>query len=127
MIKKAKEKSILFVDGNPTRKKQTSSRIRMQGFKVELAQDGFHAIHLIEKRLFDLVIIQGDELHDMPAMEISGLLRNTYDRESLPILAILSHNNGEEAQALTESGVNEVITDNGNFNLILQGVKKLLN
>ena len=117
--------SILYINGNDTRKKQTSSRLRMQALDVELAQGGFHAIHLAEKYPFDLVIIQGDELEDMPAEEVTGLLRNIHTRDELPILAILGHADDDYAATLAESGVNEIIIDNGNFNLILKEIEKI--
>tara|TARA_Y100000590_G_scaffold281237_1_gene316088 strand:+ start:119344 stop:119850 length:507 start_codon:yes stop_codon:yes gene_type:complete len=119
------EYNILYVDGNETRKKQTSSRLRMQAFNVELAQGGFHAIHLVEKHPFNLVIIQGDELEDMPAEEIVGLLRNVHTRDELPILAILPEADDEAAASLAESGANEIIINNGNFNMVLSEIEKL--
>jgi len=122
---KKSEKSILFVDGNTVRKKRVSSRLRMQGYKTELANGGFHAIQLVEKRVFDLVIIQGNDLDDMPAEEVVGLLRNIHPRPELPILAILLEADDESAATLAEAGASEIFIDSGNFNHILQEVKKI--
>lgn len=117
------EYSILYIDGSETRKKQTSSRLRMQAFNVELAQGGFHAISLAEKQHFDLIIIIGDDLQDMPCIEVSSLLRNIHSRDELPILAILTEADDEEAASLAESGVNEIKVYNGNFNMILSEIE----
>ncbi len=119
------EYNILYIDGNDTRKKQTSSRFRMQAFNVELAGGGFQAIHLVEKHPFDLVILQGDEAEDMPAEEIVGLLRNIHGRDELPILAILPEADDEMAASLAESGVNEIIINDGNFNKVLSEIEKI--
>lgn len=117
--------SILLIDGVETRKKQISSRLRMQSFDVELAEGGFHAIHMAEKKTFNLVIIQGDDLEDMPAEEVTGLVRSIHSRDQLPILVILSEADDEYAAILAESGVNEILVSNGNFNLILTEIQKL--
>ncbi len=117
--------SILLIDGNDTRKKQTSSRLRMQNFVVETAQGGFHCVHMVEKQKFDLLIIQGDELEDMPAEEVTLLVRNIHTKAELPILAILSEEDDEEASGLIQSGVNEVVINTGNFNLILKEIEKI--
>lgn len=117
--------TILFIDGNDTRKKQTSSRLRMQNFVVEIAQGGFHSIHLVEKEKFDLIIIQGDELEDMPSQEVVSLLRNIHTREELPVLAILTEADDDLATALAESGANEILINTGNFNIILKEIEKI--
>lgn len=117
--------SILLIDGNETRKKQMSSRLRMQNFSVDLAQNGFHSIHMVEKQPYQLIIIHGNDLDDMPAEEVIGLVRNIHPRDELPILAILSEPDDDYAVILAESGVNEILTDNGNFNTILAEIKKI--
>lgn len=117
--------NILYIDGNDTRKKQTASRLRMQAFDVQIAQGGFHSIHLAEKSLFDLVITQGNELEDMPVEEVVGLLRHIHPIDVLPILAILVEADDETAATLVKFGANEVVVNNGNFNTILKEVEKI--
>lgn len=117
--------TILFIDGNDVRKKQTSSRLRMQNFVVEIVGGGFHAIHLVEKENFNMIITQGDDLEDMPAEEVVSLIRNIHSREELPILSILSEADDEVATALANSGANEIIINTGNFNVILKEIEKL--
>ncbi|MFT6068167.1 MAG: DNA-binding response OmpR family regulator [Bacteriovoracaceae bacterium] len=97
----------------------------MQNFVVETAQGGFHCIHLVEKQSFDLLIIQGDELEDMPAEEVSALVRNIHSRDELPILAILLEEDDDEATSLAQSGVNDIVINTGNFNLILKEIEKI--
>jgi DNA-binding response OmpR family regulator len=116
---------ILFIDGNDSRKKQTSSRLRMQNFDVEIAQGGFHSIYLVERESFGLIIIQGDELEDMPAEEVISLLRNIHTREELPIMAILAQVDDDVAADLANSGANEILINTGNFNLILKEIEKI--
>ena len=117
--------TILFIDGNDTRKKQTSSRLRMQNFVVEIAQGGFHSIHMVEKEKFDLIILQGDELEDMPSQEVVSLIRNIHSPKEMPILAILLEEDDELASSLAESGTNEIIINTGNFNMILKEIEKI--
>lgn len=125
MAKLKDEYNILYVDGNDMRRKQISSRLRMQAFDVELVQGGFQAIHSIEKHQFDLLIIVGDVLEDMPSQEVAALARNIHSRDELPILAILAEDDDEQAASLAESGVNEIIVYNGNFNMILSEIEKI--
>ena len=99
---------ILLVDGDTNRKNNFASRLRVQGFDVELSNGGFHSVHLCENFDYSSVIIIGDS-HDMPGLEILNLLRSYKNKEDLPIIFINKTNNQEDVLTAFDFGANDYI------------------
>ncbi|MBH48212.1 MAG: hypothetical protein CME71_08590 [Halobacteriovorax sp.] len=85
----SKRQSILIVDDNQQRKMALSSRLRMQGYTIDIATGGFHSIHLIEKNHYNLVLII-DDMEDMAAHETIGLIRACKSSSGIPVIVLRS-------------------------------------
>lgn len=91
-----KRQSILIVDDNQQRKMALSSRLRMQGYTIDIATGGFHSIHLLEKNHYNLVLII-DDMEDMAAHETIGLIRACKGSSQTPVIVLRS--SGQELES----------------------------
>tara|TARA_R110000868_G_scaffold117600_6_gene312256 strand:- start:2336 stop:2722 length:387 start_codon:yes stop_codon:yes gene_type:complete len=91
----SKRQSILIIDDNQQRKMALSSRLRMQGYTIDIATGGFHSIHLIEKNHYNLVLII-DDMEDMAAHETIGLIRACKSSSATPVIVLRS--SGQELE-----------------------------
>jgi PleD family two-component response regulator len=115
---------ILLVDGDTNRKNNFASRLRVQGYDVELPNGGFHALHLIEKMEYFSIIIIGNT-HDMPGLEILSLIRNHKDKEELPVIFINKTTNQEDVLSAFEYGANDFIVYSPQcFSSVVEKLKK---
>lgn len=101
-------KKILLLDEDQIRRNNTNSRLRTHGFDPELAEGGFHVLHLIEKFKFGAVVIFGNS-HDMSGLEIITLARVQFKKDQLPIIYIHRGKNQEDIIEAFTLGANEVI------------------
>ncbi|MCP4912235.1 MAG: response regulator [Oligoflexia bacterium] len=121
--------TILIADDNITRRNNTSSRLRLQGYETELATGGFHVIHLLEQakkndfRYRMLMIVQ--DMEDMAGKEILYLARDIEKKEAMPILFLSQTKDAEEVLNLMQAGANEYLAETDNFKSTLDKVKKL--
>lgn len=131
MTKKKDAPKILMVDENVTRRNNNAQRLRLQGYIVELAMGGFHAIHLVEKDLeegrqsIDLVFVVGD-MEDMPGEEICSLIRHHVpDKGRLPVLFMSEEQDPAQIMILLQDvQINDFLKDTDNFAHILEKIKK---
>lgn len=121
-------KKILLLDEKITRRDQLASRLRMQGFKVELSDGGFHTIHLVEREIFDSCIIFGNMM-DMHAIEIMALVRCVRNKEELQIIFCSATKSPDVILASVEAGASEflVYTDKSFQALLnkIEGFKRI--
>ena len=103
-----------------------ASKLRLDDFEVEFATSGFHLLHLLEKfHDFKMVIINED-MHDMSAPEMMGLVRLAKTKPELPILFISKNINEADIREIILNGANEYIVQTPNFNPILEKAHKYL-
>lgn len=115
---------ILMVDENQTFRNNLASRLRIQGFNVEFANGGFHLLYLLERqRDFSLIILHEDML-DMPAEEIIGMIRINKNKAELPILFISSNDKNDDICDMILNGANEYIVKTANFQPIVDRASK---
>tara|TARA_R110000868_G_scaffold16687_17_gene74250 strand:- start:2470 stop:2856 length:387 start_codon:yes stop_codon:yes gene_type:complete len=91
----SKRQSILIIDENQQRKMSLSSRLRMQGYTIDIATGGFHSIHLLEKNHYNLVLLI-DDMMDMAAHETLGLIRACKSSSKVPVIVLRSE--GQELE-----------------------------
>ena len=103
-----------------------ASKLRLDNFEVEFATSGFHLLHLLE-RLKDIdMLILNEDMHDMSAHEIIGLVRLSKSKTELPILFISKNSDEAEICNLVFNGANEYIVQSPNFRPILERAHKYL-
>lgn len=121
-------RAILLIDDHAQRKTTLSSRLRMQGFTIDVATGGFHAIHLAEKNRYNLIMMI-DDMEDMPVVEALSLIRYKHDSASLPVMIMRSPGkefDREEQKLLKEEQVNEIIVWKDEFSTILRRIQRHL-
>jgi DNA-binding response OmpR family regulator len=97
-----------------------AGKLRIEGLDVELADGGFHLLHLLErfKDNYQMIIINEDML-DMPAFEIITLIRLNKSKAQLPILFISQNGSEEEIDEMILKDANEYIVQTGNYRPIV--------
>lgn len=103
-----------------------AGKLRLEGFEVEFAVGGFHMMHILEKFTDCKMVIVNEDMHDMSAQEIIGLIRLIKSKQELPILFISKSNSEEEICDMIFAGANEYIVQSANFNPILERAHKYL-
>lgn len=104
-----------------------AGKLRLDNFEVEFATGGFHLLHLLEQRNEEVnMIIFNDDMNDMSAQEMIGLVRLSKSKTELPILFISKKNDEEEICEMVFSGANEYVVQTPNFQPILERAHKYL-
>lgn len=88
-------KAILIIDDHQQRKTELSSRLRMQGFSIDVATGGFHSIHLMEKNHYNLVLMI-DDMNDLSTSETVGLIKITALKKNIDIPVMIMRSAGKE-------------------------------
>lgn len=103
-----------------------AGKLRLEGFEVEFATGGFHMLHILEKFTDYKMVIINEDMHDMSAQEMIGLIRLAKSKQELPILFISRNNSEEDICDMVFTGANEYIVQSPNFNPILERAHKYL-
>lgn len=123
---KKKEYTVLLATKSQAYRNNLASTLRMQGYKVELAQGGFHLLHMLENSPefeIDLIIIHED-MDDMSAYEVVSLIRVNKSKSELPIVYISRHNEEEIVSEMLSVDTNDFIVQTPAFSPILSAAKK---
>lgn len=80
-----KSGSLLVVDDNELNRERLANRLRGQGYRLTTAGDGKEALDLLERELFDLVLL--DSL--MPGMSGTEALREIKSRQTLRDIPVI--------------------------------------
>lgn len=98
---------ILLAEDEVTLREITSETLHDWGAEVEVVSNGAEAVasilHSSEK--FDLVLMDL-AMPYLNGTEATRQIREVYDRDALPIIALTSYNTEEQIQSCLESGVN---------------------
>ncbi|MCR9140669.1 MAG: response regulator [bacterium] len=116
---------ILLVDDDPAIRDLVSRRLEESGFDCVTARDGNEALNLVQKRPFDLVLL------DVMLPDINGLtiLRNLREAEAtanLPILMISANDESVQIVEAFNSGADDYITKPINFPVALARIRSRL-
>lgn len=104
-----------------------AAKLRMESFEAEFATGGFHLLHIIEKFSDYKMIIIHEDMSDMSARELIGLIRLARSKQELPILFISKNIDEDVIYDLVLTGANEYIVQTPNFNPILERTHKYHN
>ncbi len=113
---------ILVASENQIFRNTLASRLRIEGFSVEFTEGGFHLLHLIEREVFNLIIIN-ENMHDMSGNEISSLIRTTRTKNEMPIIYIAKSKMEENVIEMIGAGANDFIVQSTNFAPVVERVK----
>lgn len=118
---------ILILSESVNFRQTLATKLRLEGFFVEILQGGFHLLHIMEvQRSIDMIILHED-MHDMSSYETISMVRNMKSKTELPILFVSKTRDEEEIYGLVLAGANEYIVHAANFQQILERTHKYFN
>jgi CheY-like chemotaxis protein len=93
-------KSLLVVDDNPENLKLILMILASGGYELITANDAFQALHAIERRIPDLILLDL-QLPGMDGLELTRRLKDNPETRNIPIVAVTAYAmKGDEAKAL---------------------------
>lgn len=117
--------AVLAVDDNATIRKAISMRLGAKGFEVVTAADGHAALALVDRRAFDLVILDL-KMPQMRGEEVLRQLRQRYSQTQLPVIVLAASNDRADIQRTLELGANDYIVKPGEFPILLARIQTQL-
>lgn len=119
-------KAILIIDDHQQRKTDLSSRLRMQGFTIDVATGGFHSIHLMEKNHYNLVLMI-DDMNDLSTSETVGLIKITAFKKNIDVPVMIMRSAGKELDAdeieyIKKENVSKIYAWKNEFRSILRQI-----
>ncbi|WP_028021790.1 response regulator [Enterovibrio calviensis] len=101
-------KRILVVDDMPINQQIVQEVLISNDFQVELADSGRSAVVKVcpAPELYDAVLMDL-EMPEMNGLEATRIIRETADRESLPIFALTAHTMERDRQRCADAGMND--------------------
>jgi len=119
------EAAVLAVDDNATIRKAISMRLGSKGYKVVTAPDGEEALRLIDKRSFDLVLLDL-QMPGMPGEQILEQLRLRYSETQLPVIMLAASDDKNDIRRTLKLGANDYVIKPGELPILLARIKTQL-
>ena len=102
------------------------SRLRGQGYQVEIAKDPFHSLHLIEEKKFGLAILSTLQ-ENMSSFELLTLMRQNFTKKTLPIIVMVNRRTSEQDLMDTvKVGANSCLVESDNVGQLVKEIEKLI-
>jgi len=116
---------ILVVEDNPDNMKLLGWTLEDAGYSFADAGSAEEALALLEQQLFDLVLMDVS-LPGMDGKEATRRLRGDPRFTSLPIVAVTAHAIECEADAILDSGVDDLVTKPIDETRLLEVIEAML-
>ncbi len=100
---------LLVVDDNEMNRDLLSRRLRREGYKVDLADNGYKALEMIRATKFDLVLLD-IMMPGLSGLELLPLIRETYSLAELPIVMATSKDQSDDIVEGLRRGANDYVT-----------------
>jgi diguanylate cyclase (GGDEF)-like protein/PAS domain S-box-containing protein len=117
--------TILAVDDNATIRRAIAMRLGAHGMRVETAADGKQALDLVERKDFDLVLLDL-QMPEMRGDEVLIHLRQKYSETQLPVIMLAASDDKKDISRTLELGANDYVTKPGDLPILLARIKKQL-
>ncbi|MDA3892001.1 MAG: hybrid sensor histidine kinase/response regulator [Salinivirgaceae bacterium] len=117
--------SILIVDDTPKNLQVLGNTLKLENFKVEFAINGFQALEWIEKKEFDLILLDV-MMPEMDGYEVCEKIRANDKNKNLPIIFLTAKTDSESIVRGFEIGAQDYITKPFNTAELLVRVKTQL-
>jgi PAS domain S-box-containing protein len=119
-------KPLLLVDDEENHRDAFRSRLECVGFQVETATSGSAAFEMLQRRKFELVILDS-VMPEMSGIDLLHLLRDTYSQIDLPVIMLTSPHGGERPAEALSAGANDYIPKPVNFVSAVAQIRAHLN
>lgn len=116
--------TILIVSDDASKKNDMALRLRFLGVKTETCSAGFHAIHLLERESFDIVVIFND-LTDMSGVEVIAITRTFKRQNELPIIYLYDKKHEDSGPKALYMGANMTFEED-NLAEVMGAITKLV-
>lgn len=117
--------SILIVDDTPKNLQVLGNTLKLENYKVEFAINGFQALEWIEKKEFDLILLDV-MMPEMDGYEVCEKIRTDDKNKNLPIIFLTAKTDSESIVRGFEIGAQDYITKPFNTAELLVRVKTQL-
>ncbi|MBE8167259.1 MAG: response regulator [Shewanella sp.] len=101
--------TILLVEDNLINQQVASELLRSADYEVDVADNGQIALDMVSKRNYDAVLMD-IQMPVMDGLTAARALREQYDSESLPIIAMTAHAMSGDREKSLSAGMNAHIT-----------------
>lgn len=118
-------KRILVVDDNDAARKVAEAYLRRAGYAVDLAVSGEHALELIAKSRYDLIVMDL-QMPGMDGIETTVQLRGIHGYENTPVLAFTANSGDEYRRLCLSHGMQGYLPKPIDSDTLLQTVRRLL-
>ncbi len=112
---------LLVVDDNDLNREMLSRRLQRKGFEVMVAEDGPSAMDMIEREMFDLIILD-IMMPGLTGIEVLEILRKRYSAAELPIIMATAKTQSEDVVMALSLGANDYVTKPIDFSVLLARV-----
>ena len=117
--------AVLAVDDNATIRKAISMRLGANGFEVVTAADGPSALALIERRAFDLIILDL-QMPEMRGEEVLKRVRERFSPTQLPVIVLAASSDRRDIQRTLALGANDYVIKPGDLPILLARIRTQL-
>ncbi len=117
---------VLVVEDTPLNMELIIEILDGQGFEVDSADDGEKALKMVEKKLYDLILMD-IELPGMDGTEVAKIIKTKPAYKDVPVLALTAYAMKGDKERLLGKGFNDYISkpiDVSNFMEILKKYRK---
>ncbi len=117
---------VLVVEDTPLNMELIIEILDGQGFEVDSADDGEKALKLVEKKLYDIILMD-IELPGMDGTEVTKVIKTKPAYKDIPVLALTAYAMKGDEERLLGKGFNDYISkpiDVSNFREILKKYRK---
>jgi len=100
---------LLVVDDEEANRDMLARRLQRAGYRVEVAESGPQALELLDRRPFDLVLLD-IMMPGMSGIELLRLLRATDSPDELPVIMVSALNDSAQIVEALNLGANDYVT-----------------
>ena len=116
---------ILLVDDDPAIRDLVTRRLEESGFDCTTAADGTEAIEFLQKRPFDMVLLD-IMLPDLNGLTVLRKIRENEATARLPVIMVSANDENVQIVEAFNSGANDYITKPINFPVALERIRSHL-
>ncbi len=100
---------ILLAEDNRINQMVATELLQMEGFQVDVAENGQTALDMLEQKNYDLVLMD-IQMPEIDGLEATKILRRNPKYKNLPVLAMTAHAMTGDRELSLEAGMNDHIT-----------------
>ena len=112
---------LLVVDDDEMNRDMLSRRLELNGYVVTAVDGGRQALDLINRRDFDLILLDV-MMPEINGLEVLRLLRQTHAPADLPVIMVTAKDQSEDVVEAFKVGANDYVTKPIDFSVVLARV-----